>query len=277
MAACMSPFIVEQKTERPIPVPCGKCVECLKRRTSGWSFRLMQEEKKAHSAFFLTLTYDTKYVPITPNGFMNLDKRDVQLFMKKLRKAHPKDHPKIKYYAAGEYGTKNWRPHYHLIIFNVLIDLCQSSWDKGQIHYGTVTGASVGYTLKYLAKPKRIPVHRNDDRLSEFSLMSKGLGSAYLTEHMVSWHKNDLDNRMYVNLDDGQKISMPRYFKDRIYTEQERQRIGFLSRFKALSKASEQEEQLRQIHGDNYFKVLVEIDKAKYEKMYRESLKNRNL
>lgn len=277
MAACMSPFIVEQKTERPIPVPCGKCVECLKRRTSGWSFRLMQEEKKAHSAFFLTLTYDTKYVPITPNGFMNLDKRDVQLFMKRLRKAHPKNHPKIKYYAAGEYGTKSFRPHYHLIIFNADLSLFASAWDKGQIHYGTVTGASVGYTLKYLSKPKRIPVHRNDDRLPEFSLMSKGLGASYLTDQMVSWHHSDLDNRMYVQLDDGQKVSMPRYFKDRIYNDQQRERVGFFSRFKALQKSDETEQQLREIHGTDYYKVLVEIDKAKYEKMYRESLKNRSL
>lgn len=42
---------------------------------------------------------------------------------------------------------------------------------------------------------------------------------------MIQWHKNDLSNRVYCNLPDNKKKSMPRYYRDRMYTAEER---GFL-------------------------------------------------
>lgn len=171
-----------KKDDREYAVPCGKCPECTARRVSGWSFRLMQEEKNSISAHFITLTYDTNHVHITPNGFMGLKKRDLQLFFKRLRKAHAKDlafgGKRIKYYACGEYGGRTLRPHYHVILFNAKCELIQGAWQLGSVHYGKVSGASVGYTLKYISKPSKIPMHRNDDRLKEFALMSKGLAAA---------------------------------------------------------------------------------------------------
>lgn len=176
----------------------------------------MQEQKQSVTAHFITLTYDTKHVPITRNGFMELKKKDLQLFFKRLRKAQGPA-LQIKYYAAGEYGTKTKRPHYHIIMFNANIALISPAWNLGEVHYGEVTGASVGYTLKYMSKPSCIPMHRNDDRLKEFSLMSKQLGANYLTPQMITWHTNDLVNRTYCNLTDGKKITMPRYYKNKIY------------------------------------------------------------
>lgn len=177
MDSCKTPYIVKSKLNpnETIPVPCGKCPVCLKRRASGWSFRLMQQDKESETSHFITLTYDTQHVPITHNGFMDLSKRHMQLFIKRLRKAQwaTGNVASIKYYAVGEYGTQSMRPHYHIIMFNAVIELIQPAWDLGQVHYGNVTGASVGYCLKYMSKPKRIPMHRNDDRQKEFALMSK--------------------------------------------------------------------------------------------------------
>lgn len=172
---CFNPFIVKDKIKGDIPVPCGKCPPCLKRRASGWSFRLMQEDKKAQSSQFITLTYDTQNVPITKKGFMSLCKRDVQLFFKRLRKAN-KSGTKIRYYIVGEYGGKTYRPHYHIILFNTPVEIIQAAWKNGSVYYGNVTGASVGYTLKYMCKPRRIPLHQNDDRIPEFAHMSKESG-----------------------------------------------------------------------------------------------------
>jgi hypothetical protein len=191
----------------------------------------MQEYKISESAHFITLTYDTLKVPITKKGYMNLDKRDLQLFFKRLRKRHGKN-SKIRYYACGEYGSKTFRPHYHIILFGANINFISPAWDLGHVHYGQVTEASTGYTLKYINKEKKIPMHINDDRQREFSLMSKGLGKNYMSKKMVKWHKNDLENRFYCNLEDGKKIAMPRYYKDKIYTEMERKRVAFFTRQK---------------------------------------------
>lgn len=180
----MTPFTVtDRDNARTIPVPCGKCPNCVKRRVSWWSFRLMEEDKHALSSHFVTLTYDTSTVHITRKGYMSIVKRDVQLFFKRLRKLNPL---KIKYYAVGEYGGKTFRPHYHAILFNCEISTIQKAWNQGQVHYGTVTGASVGYCLKYMSKKGRIPMHKNDDRNPEFGLMSKGWGQP--TSHHKWWH-----------------------------------------------------------------------------------------
>lgn len=173
---CLTPFaITVKRTNEKVTVPCGKCPKCLARRISGWSFRILKQYEVSESALFLTLTYDTKHVPITPSGFMSLQTRDCQLFFKRLRKAH-NGSAALKYYLCGEYGGKTNRPHYHAILFNADRPLIQDAWNLGSVHYGSVNGASVGYCLKYMSKPGRFPKFQGDDRKREFSLMSKGLG-----------------------------------------------------------------------------------------------------
>lgn len=240
MAACYNPYQLRDTSNGATFVPCGKCENCYARRVSAWSFRLMQEDKRAWSSFFITLTYDTKHVPLTKNGYMALSKRDVQLFYKRLRKLHYTtgvDAPPIRYYTCGEYGGKTNRPHYHAIIFNASLELIEKAWTNGAVHYGELSAASVGYTLKYIAKPGRIPMHRNDDRIPEFALMSKGLGENYLTDAMIKWHRSAMNDRMYVNLKDGRKVSMARYYKQKIYTDEERKAVGIVSRARMLKQA----------------------------------------
>lgn len=225
--------------------PCGRCPECKARRASAWSFRLMQQEKVSLSSYFLTLTYDTANVPITKNGFMSLDKRDLQLFFKRLRKIDKTTGSLLKYYAVGEYGGRSRRPHYHVIAFSTDVSKIQSAWKLGSVHYGTVTGASVGYTLKYITKKSSVPMHINDDRVREFSLMSKGLGACYLNEKMLKWHKDDLGGRVYVAIEGGKKITMPRYYKDRIYDSEER---GYLKGY--FEKVNEVRNQKMILQGE---------------------------
>ncbi len=75
----------------------------------------------------MTLTYDDEHLPINDyvdsdgviHGKPTLRKRDVQLFLKRLRKNYKYDNH-IKYFCCGEYGGKTFRPHYHLIIFGFL-------------------------------------------------------------------------------------------------------------------------------------------------------------
>ena len=177
MAKCITPFY--KKDQPGVPLPCGRCPPCCKRRASGWSFRLVKEGENFSLSYFVTLTYSTLHVPITEKGYMTLNKKDVQDFMKRLRKhsfiikGGKKIHAHIKYYAVGEYGTHTMRPHYHIILFGADQASVCKAWDKGEVHFGTVEAASIGYTLKYISKQGRIPMHQNDDRIKEFSLMSK--------------------------------------------------------------------------------------------------------
>lgn len=247
----------------------------MKRRISGWSFRLVKEGDVSKSALFVTLTYNTEHVPITQKGYMSLDKTDVQKFFKRLRKLSKQ---KIKYFAVGEYGTEKMRPHYHIIMFNADKEMIVKAWTKdnkeiGSIFIGTVSEASIGYTLKYMQKPTKIPLHKNDDRLKEFQLMSKGLGKNYLTNNMIFWHKDDLVNRMYIPLKDGKKIAMPRYYKDKLYNESEKNRIA--RRMQELG--IEEDINLHKQFGENIYSILAEKHINAFRKMHKNSTKNRVL
>lgn len=223
MAQCQTPFQLKERnklTGEKVVVPCGKCPACVKRKQSAWSFRLMQEEKRSDISHFVTLTYDVKNVPFSDRGYMTLRKEHFQLFMKRLRKLSTNPFP-IKYYAVGEYGKERSRPHYHAVIFNAEIKDIEQAWGLGAIHYGKVEGASIGYCLKYMLKANsKVGFWETDDRLPEFALMSKGLGAKYLNENTLQWHLSDLNNRMYVTIAGGIKATLPRYYKDKIWNEE---------------------------------------------------------
>lgn len=169
--------------------------------------------------------------------------------MKRLRKLH--ENQDIKYFGVGEYGSKYERPHYHAIIFNADAEKIERAWALdnrkiGDIFIGTVSESSIVYTLKYMCKHQRIEKKDKYGRQREFRLMSKGMGAAYMTDQMKRWHMADPTNRMYIPLMDGKKIAMPRYYKDRIYTEKQRKIIGSSNKIR-LEKL---EEQIRREHPD---------------------------
>ena len=112
-----------------IQIPCGQCIGCRLEYSRQWANRCMLELEYHDSAYFVTLTYDDDHVPVSYYGdpdtglatpSLTLRKRDFQLFMKRLRKAFPDDH--IRFFAAGEYGSQTFRPHYHAIIFGLHLD-----------------------------------------------------------------------------------------------------------------------------------------------------------
>lgn len=200
-------------------VPCGKCPNCRDRRAQDWIIRLQAEEKRHASSLFVTLTYSPENTRVTSKKLMTLSKVDVQLFMKRLRKNTGRK--KLKYYAVGEYGGTTSRPHYHLIMFDVGFDEIYQAWGLGQIHVGQVSGESIAYTCKYICKPKKIPAFAGDDRQTEFSLMSKNLGNNYLTPEMIEYHQDT--GNSFVYQPGGFKKALPRYYRDRIFSEEQKE------------------------------------------------------
>lgn len=255
---CYTPYYIENPkksaTERTIPVPCGKCSHCLKRKASEWQFRMMEEDKVQYNSYFVTLTYNTDNIPITNNGFMTLDKDHITKWLKRLRIYHTRKYGKehrLKYFVCGEYGDQHQRPHYHAILFNIDIECFTRSWQFGNVDVGTVSQGSITYVTKYMCKLGKIPQHNRDDRVPEFRRMSKGLGKSYVENaDIIDYHKNDL-NRNFVMLPDGIKIAMPRYMREKIYNEDERNTQSI-----KIRKLKEKEEKKRyksfvQKYGDD--------------------------
>lgn len=276
--ACDTPYQVRNpkkisvKDKDWIPVPCGKCPKCLERRKESWCFRLKKQDEVSASSLFVTLTYDNEHVPRSKNGFLTLDKDDFQNFMKALRRNNDMyyeasdrftrlpalgDPIKISYYAVGEYGSTTSRPHYHAIIFNASDTALQKSWKHGHIDIGTFSTGSVSYVASYLNKGRVVPAHPRDDRLKEFALMSKKMGINYLSSAVVDYHKADI-TRNYITVEGGYRKPLPRYFRDKIYSESERQAYAEIS-----SSIHEVDEVKRQ---EKYFTEHGTLDGYTYSK-----------
>ena len=253
-----------------MPFPCGKCPACVRRRVSGWAFRLNKQSEQSNSAHFVTLTYNDEHIKKTKNGFETLVKKDVQDFFKRLRKLTKQ---KISYYAVGEYGDTGERPHYHIILFNANPKIVENAWKLndiilGNVHFGDVGDASVGYTLKYISKDKKIPQFNGDDRQKEFALMSKGLGAGYLTKNMIKWHtKGNIENKVYLPLKDGKKAAMPRYYKDKLYDKGQKFRIGVFMR----AESQKQIDELQDKYGDLYYYKQAEETANDFRRMAKKS------
>ena len=96
--------------EGELKLPCGKCDECISKRSIEWAQRAKHEIASHKENCFITLTYDDNH---RPDGIV---KRDFQLFIKSLRKKY-KLKGKLRYMVSYEYGTKTNLPHMHAILF----------------------------------------------------------------------------------------------------------------------------------------------------------------
>lgn len=223
--------------------PCGRCGPCLVSRSLTWQFRLHWENKRAVSAFFVTLTYDPTTIEYSEYGMPTISKHTLQKFIKRIRKQRQTwikkyskpSHlnyissalrsKKIRYYAIGEYGDKFGRPHYHVILFNVSareLEKIQDVWKLGAVHTGDVEPASIGYVCKYHITAKENE-HANQFRQKPFALMSKRpeIGSNYL-DHNKDYH---LIHNSFHAIFENKPVMLPKKWIDRLFPDAKKRRL----------------------------------------------------
>lgn len=218
-------------------VPCGKCAFCLTNKRSQWMFRIYHEMRtQERPGWFLTLTYDERHVKRTPDGRLSLRFKDVQKFLKKIRKHKFY----AKYICVGEYGSKTSRPHYHLLLWtDCPADRLQELWSTkqgvplGNIHFGRITMESAMYTLKYIIQPKQKAVDGIEKTRAQFS---RGLGLAYLTTAVYYHHTLDYEQPVFVSVVDGRQVALPRYYKYKIFTKYQLRKEAFKVKMKSLKE-----------------------------------------
>lgn len=219
---CLTPYVDPVKG----PLPCGKCISCLQRRTSDWSVRLRQEFSRSTSCYFVTLTYSEDTVPRVRinNDMVNvLCKRDLQLFMKRLRKEI--EPARIRFFACGEYGPNTLRPHYHMILFNFpsskdVFNTINTKWIKGFTTVAQVKPAHFDYVAKYCSSYMYLPEYLRCKSYRPFILCSRrpAIGSCYLSDAIVDYHRRTLSISLVSR--DGTKRNLPKYYRDRIFDDQ---------------------------------------------------------
>ncbi|QCQ85022.1 replication initiator protein [Blackfly microvirus SF02] len=151
----------QARTYQEIDIPCGQCILCRLEHARQWAVRITHEAQGHEENAFITLTYNDENLP----EHSSLNYRHLQLFWKRLRKKIGK----FRYYAVGEYGDENNRPHYHACIFGhawiegrqILrrtpsmlwthpeLEWC---WGMGNVSIGALTFESAQYTASYVTK-----------------------------------------------------------------------------------------------------------------------------
>ena len=223
-------------------LPCGRCIGCKLARAHAWKVRIVHEASLYESNWFATLTYaDEKLVS------WSLRYRDFQLFMKRLRKDHrghvggPDGKYRIRFFCAGEYGSKRKRPHFHAVLFNVKFgdavrwtnDSWYSAelerlWTHGRCQLDRLTPASAAYVAGYVNKKvygaAAVAAYElvNEEtgevvgvRVPEFVRMSlrPGIGSFFFDRYSRDLFPLD------AAVVDGQRSKVPRYYWERFRKE----------------------------------------------------------
>ena len=250
-------------------VPCGKCLPCQRRRRSEWSLRLEHEYMFSDSALFITLTYNDESLPyqwlksrsikdddgnvirrykeLIHSPYSTLNKPHLINYIKRLRNSHnaylKKEQKKVRndfkitgkpvrYYAIGEYGSKDKtrRPHYHLLLFNYDIanlgpiteqwKNTKTNMSLGHVDIGNVTSASINYVTKYMFKKFNT---KTDTRQSPFSVMSKKpiIGHDYLVNYGTHHIQNET---LEVRDQNGGLRRIPKAYLRRLFTNKEDRR-----------------------------------------------------
>lgn len=248
---CTSPFLLKLEDGNIIEVPCGNCLSCKISRTREWTIRMMNELKYHEYSVFITLTFNEE------NKKDQIEKRDLQLFFKRVRKNIGKR--KIKYYACGEYGEKNKRPHYHAIIFGMSgygedKKVLKEAWPYGFIYTGSVTYDSCRYVAKYIQKKYNNEKSSQEygERNPPFQLQSQGLGKLFALDN-ADRLKEDLSLSF-----NGIKHGLPRYYKKKLNIDKSVYQTDILKK-----RQETFEELARRAGNDNLVDIYKELKKAR--------------
>lgn len=246
------PYDVDRETgevrNRAVILPCGQCIECRCKYAQQWASRIMLESRYHEKSYFLTLTYDEEHVPIseaedgTPS--LTLCPKELQDFVKRLRRDQEYHHGNtIRFYAVGEYGSLFHRPHYHLIVFGLILDdvkvigrnkhgtvihdsdTIRKIWGKGRTEVDELTFESAAYCARYTTKKlgkTESGIYESLGLVPEFTRMSlkPAIGYQYFEEHMQEIY--DFDKIYLSTGNGGRTVKPPRYYDqkfDDIYPE----------------------------------------------------------
>lgn len=128
-------------------------------------------------------------------GYLSL--REIQLFMKRLRK-HLKKYTdeRVRYYAVGEYGPKSLRPHYHLLLWfdrretsEVLESCINQSWKFGITDIQAVQRDASQYVAGYVNSFGNLPRLYSEGQCKPFSCHSVFLGKDFFSAEKETVYK----------------------------------------------------------------------------------------
>jgi hypothetical protein len=188
---------------RPITLPCGNCIGCRLDKARTWALRNYHESQMSSGSCFITLTFGDEATidnVFRLDQFKNLSRNakfkearkrvntlvrgDFSAFIKRLRKELREGYEYydengirrffrlrrgLRFYACGEYGDLNFRPHYHALIYNFDFPgkkyiatergnvywthpVLERAWGYGFVYISDFTINTSSYVSRYVTK-----------------------------------------------------------------------------------------------------------------------------
>lgn len=121
---------------RGVQISCRQCWQCKEARVDSIVGRCVAESLTTPQTYCVTMTYggDDRLSGVVNLHARILDYGDVSRYLKRLRKDH-----QVRYVAAGEYGDRKSRGHWHLILFcpyELPVKLFDSYYQDKYWHHG---------------------------------------------------------------------------------------------------------------------------------------------
>lgn len=257
------PHPITDERTKLVPVGCGKCMECRKKKKNEWNVRLLEEVRDDNKGKFITLSFseeelsyleqEIQYEDETIEGY-DLENKCAKLAIRRfLERWRAETGKSVKHWFVTELGqTKTERIHLHGILWTDDLRTLQKAWKYGRVWVGLYcTERTVNYMVKYISKTDKL-----HEEYKPIILTSPGVGSGYMK------HPNANNNRFKgekttetYRTRQGFKKALPIYYRNKIYTEQEREQLW-------INKLNKQ---VRYING-------VKIDVSKGEETYFKAL-----
>ena len=213
-----------------VPIGCGKCIECTKKRAREWQARLHQELKTNRNALFVTLTFSNESLRELYRLKPELEGYDLEnetavkamrRFLERWRKKYGKS---VRHWFVTELGSGDTeRLHLHGILWTDKgLEEIKDRWQYGHVWIGQYCNErTINYMVKY--------VHKVDEVHKEYKsriLCSQGIGRSYVesTAKRRNSYREAETNTTY-KTSQGHKIGLPIYYRNYLYTEEEREKL----------------------------------------------------
>lgn len=239
--------VCNDERQKYVWVPCGQCYICRKKKAREWRMRITEDIKVNNNAKIVTLTFNTESLKKLANEIKgisgyDLDNEICKLAVKRWRERWRKKYGRSpRHWLITELGHgKTEHVHMHGIIWqdkrytleNELLNEIEKTWGYGYIGKGKIdyeTGKIINYVNARTANYFTKYVNKIDELHKEYKqiiLTSPGIGSAYVESNKAkdNIYKGEQTNQMY-NIDTGGVLPMPTYFRQKLYTEEEREKL----------------------------------------------------
>lgn len=210
-----------------VPVKCGKCMECRKAISREWQVRLQEEIKHDNTAKFVTLTFNEEELwKLQQELGAQADSNTIatcaiRRFLERWRKSTKKS---VKHWLITELGHSNTeRIHVHGLLFATSSNEdITSLWKYGIAWIGSyVNTKTINYIVKYVTK-----LDNAHEGFQGKIHCSPGLGRNYNKSFNAqkNEYKAEKTDETY-KLSNGTKVALPVYYRNKIYTEEEREKL----------------------------------------------------